>query len=64
LMDEEAMEQAVRFAGATFAPPGGSAAGLMDLDPGSYLAVCFIPIGGEDGDPHFTAGQVAEFTAS
>lgn len=63
-MDEEAMEAAITFAGATFAPPGESAAGLMEFEPGSYMAVCFVPIGGEDGDPHFTAGQVAEFTAS
>lgn len=31
-------------------------------DPGSYIAVCFIPIGGgEEGPPHFTGGMVAEF---
>src|SRR5690606_4951888 len=35
---------------------------MFDLDPGSYIAVCFIPIGGgEEGPPHFTGGMVAEF---
>jgi hypothetical protein len=61
-MDDAAMEEAITFAGATFAPPGETGAGLMEFDSGSYLAVCFIPVGGEDGPPHFTAGQVAEFT--
>jgi hypothetical protein len=34
---------------------------MLDLEPGRYAAVCFIPIGGgEDGPPHFTGGMVAE----
>ena len=34
---------------------------MLDLEPGRYAAVCFIPIGGgEDGAPHFTGGMVAE----
>jgi hypothetical protein len=61
-MDEAAMESAVTFSGATFALPGATGAGLMEFSSGSYLAVCFIPVGGEDGPPHFTAGQLAEFT--
>jgi uncharacterized cupredoxin-like copper-binding protein len=64
-MDEAAMEKAVTFTGATFAPPGETATGLMGFETGSYLAVCFVPIGGaDDAAPHFTAGQVAEFSVS
>ena len=41
--------------------PGAEAATMLDLEPGRYVAVCFIPIGGgEDGAPHFTGGMVAE----
>jgi hypothetical protein len=56
-------------AGAKMAPagvlfvdtPGAEAAAMLDLEPGRYAAVCFIPIGGgEDGAPHFTGGMVAE----
>jgi hypothetical protein len=61
-MDDAAMEEVITFAGATFALPGETGAGLMEFSSGSYLAVCFIPVGGEDGPPHFTAGQLAEFT--
>jgi hypothetical protein len=64
-MDEAAMEEAITFAGATFAPPGETGAGLLELESGSYFAVCFIPIGGvDDAAPHFTAGQIAEFGVS
>lgn len=63
LPEEEAQEQ-VTFAGATFAPPGGSASAILDLaEPGAYAMVCFVPVGGgEEGPPHFTEGMVAEFT--
>jgi len=51
------------FAGAVFAQPGSTAGSFLDLTPGDYIAVCFIPVGGgEDGPPHFTEGMVKEFT--
>jgi hypothetical protein len=61
LPEEEAMEKA-QFVGATFAPPGGEGSTLADLEAGSYAMVCFIPVGGEDGPPHFTEGMFTEFT--
>lgn len=49
--------------GAAFAPPGGQSSALVDLKPGSYAMVCFLPIGGKEGaPPHFTQGMVHEFT--
>lgn len=61
-LEESEMETAVTFVAAGFASPGGTGSALAELDAGAYTAVCFVPIGGEDGPPHFTAGQVAEFT--
>jgi hypothetical protein len=29
----------------------------MDLEPGTYFLVCFIPQGGGDGPPHFMGGM-------
>jgi hypothetical protein len=61
LPEEEAFSK-VTPAGVVFADaPGSEAATMLDLEPGRYAAVCFIPIGGgEDGPPHFTGGMVAE----
>jgi hypothetical protein len=73
LPEEEAGSKFV-FAGAAFAPPGDSGAALVELEPGDYAMVCFIPVGSvgdappedsegdEGGAPHFTQGMVAEFT--
>lgn len=62
-MPEEEAMAAITFAGASFAPPGESSSSLLTLEPGSYTAVCFIPVGGADeGPPHFTQGMSAEFT--
>ena len=65
------------FAGAVFATPGTTAGTFLDLAPGEYIAVCFIPVGSgelseeavesgeeEGGPPHFTQGMVAEFTVA
>lgn len=62
LSDEE-FEAKLTFAGAAFAPPGGSGSTLTELEPGSYVMLCGLPVGGaEDGKPHFEAGMLAEFT--
>lgn len=51
------------FAGAVFAEPGATGSGLAQLTPGEYIAVCFVPTGGdEEADPHFMHGMFAELT--
>jgi hypothetical protein len=61
-LPEAEVEEAVSFTTATFAPPGGTGYTQSELEPGGYIAVCFIPVGGaEDGPPHFTEGMSAEF---
>lgn len=75
LPEEEAMEMTT-FVGAAFAAPeGGDGYTVVDLQPGSYVAVCFLPIGATeaafqemqesgvepDGAPHFTNGMLTEF---
>jgi hypothetical protein len=62
-LPEEQVGDKAQFKGSTFAPPGGESATVVTLEPGSYVAVCFIPVGGaEDGPPHFTKGMKHEFT--
>jgi hypothetical protein len=77
-LPEEEVESAVTFAGVAFAAPDAEAFAVVDLEPGSYVMVCFLPVGatpevmaemeatGEepDGAPHFTQGMVHEFTVS
>jgi hypothetical protein len=65
LPEDEAFSK-LTMAGVVFADAAGSEATTMvDLEPGSYAAICFIPTGGgEDGPPHFTSGMVAEFDAA
>jgi uncharacterized cupredoxin-like copper-binding protein len=48
------------FVGATFAAPGEQTdLVLVGLEPGKYVAICFIP--GPDGEPHYAHGMIAEF---
>jgi len=57
---------AVAFTGA----PGGVATTLVDLEPGEYLVICTLPVGGFDaaqdgpGDPHSNHGMVATLTVA
>ena len=78
--DEAAQEEKIEFAGAAFGPPGEESYFVVDLEPGSYIALCFIPEGttpevmaemessGEEpenaGPPHFVKGMKKEFTVS
>jgi len=63
LSAEDEESEAVTFAGAAFAPPGGEGSALVELEAGDYSMVCFIPVGGgEDGPPHFTEGMIADFS--
>ncbi len=74
LPEEEALGKVV-FAGVTFSAQGGTDTETIELAPGRYGAVCFIPVGTMDmtalqseeepsGPPHFTAGMQAEFTVT
>ncbi|MGH9187303.1 MAG: hypothetical protein ACRD0U_16050 [Acidimicrobiales bacterium] len=60
-LPEGEVEDLVTFVGQAFAEPGDQASVVGELEPGEYVAVCFIPVGGEDGPPHFTEGMVGEF---
>jgi hypothetical protein len=72
LPEEEAMQKVTMLGEPAFADPGGDDYKVVDLEPGDYVAVCFIPVGTTDteggppadGPPHFTQGMVAEFTVS
>lgn len=49
-------------AGGAGAEPGGTGLSIAELEPGRYVASCFVPVGGaEDGPPHFMQGMTAEF---
>ncbi|MDP9453854.1 MAG: hypothetical protein M3P97_10845 [Actinomycetota bacterium] len=75
-LPEEEVFQMIRVVSFTSALPGGTDYSFVDLEPGRYGALCFIPVGstpeaiaaaeaaGEeiDGPPHFTQGMVTEFT--
>jgi hypothetical protein len=60
-LPEDQAQQHATFVGAASAAPGDWGSGFMDLEPGRYAAFCPIPMGGEDGPPHFTQGMSAEF---
>jgi hypothetical protein len=66
-LPEEQSTTMVTFAGGAFAEPGDSDTTFVELEPGRYAAVCFIPQGTThdtegSGPPHFTLGMLAEFT--
>jgi hypothetical protein len=73
LPEEEAFSK-ITMHGASFGAPGDSDTLFVDLEPGRYVIVCFLPVGatpdnmealesGElEGPPHFTQGMVEEFT--
>jgi hypothetical protein len=71
LPQEQAMTKVTMLGSPAFALPGASDAKVVDLEPGDYVAACFIPMGmtSDDGPPpqappHFTQGMVAEFTVT
>ncbi|HEY8524677.1 MAG TPA: hypothetical protein VIL48_06935 [Acidimicrobiales bacterium] len=68
LPEEEAMELVTMVGDPPSAPPGADDYAIVDLEPGDYVAACFVPTGatGEDGPPpagppHAAHGMVAEF---
>lgn len=71
LPQEEAMAKVTMLGSPAFAVPGASDYKVLDLEPGQYIAACFIPTGmtsddgpPPEGPPHFTQGMVAEFTVA
>ena len=61
-LPQKKAEKKVTFVGAAFADPGGSQSSVTDLEPGRYIASCFLPVGGKKkGAPHFTKGMFTEF---
>ena len=77
-LPEDEGAEAVEFKAFTVAGPGEASATIMDLEPGRYGVLCFIPVGTtsleqleglgegegdtESGPPHFTQGMASEFT--
>ncbi len=63
-----AIGQNTTLVAAGLAPPGDSAYEVVDVQPGNYALVCFVPVGATnekpkgDGPPHYAKGMVAEFT--
>lgn len=67
-LPEEQLLTMVTPLGAAFANPGESDTVFMNLEPGRYAAVCFVPQGTThdtegSGPPHAMLGMVAEFAA-
>ena len=57
-LPEEELFSTVQFTGVTFGGPDTTNYVALDLEPGTYFLVCFIPQGGdEEGPPHFMAGM-------
>jgi hypothetical protein len=75
LPEEEAFQK-IEVKGFAMAAPGESDQAFVDLEPGRYGGLCFLPVGStpeavaaaeESGEeieapPHFTQGMLAEFT--
>jgi hypothetical protein len=70
-LPEEEAQALVTDKAFVFGPPAAGTYVTTDLEPGRYVAICFVPVGatpeametgaGLDGDPHFMHGMVAEF---
>jgi len=69
-LPEEEIFSKITPVNAVFATPGTSEMGSWNLaSPGSYAAICFIPVGSVgdaegDGPPHFVEGMIHEFTVT
>jgi hypothetical protein len=59
LPEEDLMSKIVPVAVVFADEAGGESAALVDLDPGSYVAICMIPTSG-DGPPHAMNGMIAD----
>jgi hypothetical protein len=64
-LPEDEQQKVMTFAGVASGRPGTTSYAAIDLKPGRYLAVCFIPVGGgQEGEPHFMHGMHATFTVA
>lgn len=64
LPEDEVMSK-MQFTGVTFGGPGTTSYVAVDLTPGTYFLVCFIPQGGgEEGPPHFMGGMQQTITVA
>lgn len=71
-LPEEEAESMITFLGVAEPVPEDETSYLVaDLEPGDYVAICFIPTGTTaldgppaDGPPHFTHGMVREITVT
>jgi hypothetical protein len=55
----------VTFTGVAFGGPDTTAYSAVDLEPGTYFLICFLPVGGaEDGPPHFMEGMSHTLTVT
>jgi hypothetical protein len=64
LPEDEVMSK-MQFTGVTFGAPGTTNYVAIDLTPGTYYLVCFLPQGGgEEGAPHFMAGMQSTITVA
>lgn len=64
-MPQDQVMKEIKPAGATFAPPGKASEQpfIAEFTPGRYVAVCFVPLKGKEGNPpHASKGMVHEFT--
>lgn len=59
-LPEEQGQEMAEFKGVAFAGPGEAGYGVMDLEPGRYGFVCFIPVGTTSMDALFEEGGEGE----
>lgn len=71
LVNDPAGESQVTTLNDVNADPGTADYVVVDLEPGEYIMVCFVPMGLASMDdepttapPHYTAGMVADFTVA
>ena len=61
----EEQEPLLQFSGVAWGDPGSTAYTTIDLEPGTYIVVCTMPVGGhEEGKPHFMEGMQQEITVT
>jgi len=68
---EDEARSMITEVGSVYADPGEADYRVVDLEPGDYVMVCFVPVGvtssdvvAPEGPPHHTQGMVAEFTVT
>lgn len=56
----DALFTQTEFAGVVFSAPGETGYTTLELEPGTYFAICMIPTGGEpEAEPHAAHGMTA-----